>query len=110
MADFTFDDPPKDTFELRFAEVVYPCSTDQYDPRLLHCFGYKIEQNRPVVLNLWDFQEQKNIATIETKTPDCTIEHITEDCSKFTENECEQHKDVCVWGMNPRQQYACKNR
>ena len=110
MADFSFDDPPKDTFELRFAEVVYPCSIDQYDPNLLHCFGSRIEQNRPVVLNLWDFQEQKNIATIETKTPDCTIENITEDCSRFNENECDQHKDVCYWTREPNKGFICKNR
>ena len=103
MADFGFDTPITDTFELRFADVTYPCAIDPHNPNLMHCYGKRIEENKSVKLNLMNMTLQQVIASFETKTPICSTEPIIPgphvfDCAKYTNpNDCGAHYQQCTW-------------
>jgi hypothetical protein len=74
MTDFTFDQAIEGNFEAHVMGETYPCVHSRLDPSRLVCYGKRLLDNKPVTIELWDLDTQKMVQTINSKTPDCSLE------------------------------------
>jgi hypothetical protein len=114
MVDLHFDHAMTGDYEVRFLDSVYPCILSKSDAQKLTCYGPRVNSDLEVNLKLWDLGINQIVGSLESKTPDCSVEFITEDCQRFDENECSQHNDTCYWGdshdVSGRPIKICKNK
>lgn len=74
MTDFTFTEAVQGNFEARFMGEVYPCVHSRNDPGRLVCYGKRLQENKPVTIELWNLDTNQRVQTIESKTPACISE------------------------------------
>jgi len=104
MGDFLFSKPVEGDFNMRFLDQVYPCNHPSQDLARLVCYGPQVQQNVPVIVELWNLAPAVLLGSWQTKTPDCSVgtgqvqnpSGQTKDCSAFSsKTPCES--SGCTW-------------
>ena len=74
MTDFSFDQAVQGNFEAHVSGETYPCVHSRLDPSRLVCYGKRLQENKPVTIELWDLDTNQMVQTIDSKTPVCINE------------------------------------
>jgi hypothetical protein len=74
MTDFTFAGAIQGNYEARLMGEKYPCVHSRLNPNRLVCYGKRLLDNKPVTIELWDLDTNKMVQSVNSKTPDCTLE------------------------------------
>ncbi len=74
MTDFSFAEAIQGNFEVRMLNEAYPCVHSQINPSRLVCYGRRFDMNKPVTIELWNLDTKQLVQTVNSKSPDCTLE------------------------------------